>query len=162
MIVRALTLKKKENEFETAPESAAHEYEFRQGPVRSVMDETEMAGSGGRDGEQTAMVWGNDERAYTLVLTDQDHPGKTFEVPLNGSVVVGRSRKDGCQVVLDYERSVSHCHCKISVENGQMRVTDLGSKNGTIVNGKRVVGTAAVAGGSILTLGNLRLKVELR
>ncbi|MCC8026250.1 MAG: FHA domain-containing protein [Clostridium sp.] len=162
VIVRALTLKKKENEFETAPESAAHEYEFRQGPVRSVMDETEMAGSGGRDGEQTAMVWGNNERAYTLVLTDQDHPGKTFEVPLNGSVVVGRSRKDGCQVVLDYERSVSHCHCKISVENGQMRVTDLGSKNGTIVNGKRVVGTAAVAGGSILTLGNLRLKVELR
>lgn len=160
VIVRISRQKRKENEFEPAPEYAVHETDVPRGPVRRVMDDTEL--SGGAGGDETAMVWGDGNRACTLVVTDQDHPGKMFEVPLQGDVVVGRSRKDGCQIVLDYERSVSHCHCKITMENGQMKVTDLGSKNGTIVNGKKVIGAAAIPSGSILTLGNLRIKVELR
>ncbi|MCI9102047.1 MAG: FHA domain-containing protein [Lachnospiraceae bacterium] len=97
-----------------------------------------------------------------LVLTDLNNPVRTFEAPLRTSVVIGRSRSGGCQIILDYDRSVSHRHCQIQVANGQIRVMDLGSRNGTLVNGKRVIQEAVLNSGSVLTLGNLKMKVELR
>lgn len=46
-------------------------------------------------------------------------------------------RREACDIVLRYP-NVSSQHCKLMVENGYWYVDDLGSSNGTRVNGSRV------------------------
>jgi len=52
-----------------------------------------------------------------------------------GETVLGRS--ESCTVVLGVE-SVSRRHCSILVSGGEVRVLDLGSTNGTWLNGRRL------------------------
>ncbi len=163
LIVRAVKKNKKENEFEMAPVNAYQDVSAAQGFGGSAVSPGGGLSGLSRDtGSNTAMVWGDSQRTYMLVLTDLNNPVRTFEAPLRTSVVIGRSRSGGCQIILDYDRSVSHRHCQIQVANGQIRVMDLGSRNGTLVNGKRVIQEAVLNSGSVLTLGNLKMKVELR
>ncbi|MCI8950287.1 MAG: FHA domain-containing protein [Lachnospiraceae bacterium] len=164
LIVRRTGKNKKSNDFEMAPDHAYRDVSALQGFAGSAVTPAAQKSSGlaREDSNNTAMVWGSSQRSYMLVLTDLNNPVRTFEAPLRTSVVIGRSRSGGCQIILDYDRSVSHKHCQIQVVNGQIRVTDLGSRNGTLVNGKRVIQEAVLNSGSILTLGNLKMKVELR
>lgn len=110
--------------------------------------------------DRTALVWGNDQMTNTLILSDQDNPARTFQVPLTGTVVLGRD--GGCQIVLDYAKTVSRRHCQLRLDQGRLMVRDLGSHNGTLVNGNRIVEETEIYSGSILKLGSLSLKVELR
>ena len=58
-------------------------------------------------------------------------------IPLLGtSLVVGR--RESCDIVLRFP-NVSGRHCELSVVQGYWVVKDLGSSNGTKVNGTRVV-----------------------
>jgi len=51
-------------------------------------------------------------------------------------IVLGR---DGdCTVVLDHDDHASRHHARISVRDGRVVIEDLGSTNGTIVNGARI------------------------
>jgi len=54
---------------------------------------------------------------------------------LKTELLVGR--REACDIVLRYP-NVSSQHCKLMVENGYWYVDDLGSSNGTKVNGNRV------------------------
>jgi adenylate cyclase len=54
---------------------------------------------------------------------------------LKQELLVGR--RESCDIVLRYP-NVSSQHCKLLVENGYWYVDDLGSSNGTKVNGSRV------------------------
>lgn len=58
--------------------------------------------------------------------------------------VIGRGSE--CDVVLP-ERQVSRQHIKILHENGRYKLQDLGSKNGTHLNGKQVSGTVPIQDG---------------
>jgi pSer/pThr/pTyr-binding forkhead associated (FHA) protein len=58
------------------------------------------------------------------------------EIPILASkVVVGRS--PGCDVLLDH-RSISGRHCELELVKGWWRVCDLGSSNGTKINGRAI------------------------
>jgi pSer/pThr/pTyr-binding forkhead associated (FHA) protein len=60
-----------------------------------------------------------------------------------------------------YEAGVSRLHATIRVDQEAVWVTDLGSVNGTLVNGKEI-GTQVdfpLDHGDILTLGNLKLQL---
>jgi hypothetical protein len=58
--------------------------------------------------------------------------------------VIGRGSE--CDVMLP-ERQVSRQHIKILHENGRYKLQDLGSKNGTHLNGKQVTGTVPLEDG---------------
>jgi hypothetical protein len=58
--------------------------------------------------------------------------------------VIGRGSE--CDVMLP-ERQVSRQHVKILHENGRYQLQDLGSKNGTHLNGKQVTGTVPLQDG---------------
>jgi hypothetical protein len=74
--------------------------------------------------------------------------------PLTGAVaVVGRGHD--VDVVVD-DPGVSRRHCEVRLEGGAARVTDLGSTNGTLVDGQKV-GTAVLREGSVITVGRTRL-----
>ncbi len=55
--------------------------------------------------------------------------------------VVGR--QSGVALKLDY-RTVSSRHAELSVESGQLMIRDLGSTNGTYINGNKLTGMAAL------------------
>lgn len=116
---------------------------------------TEIAVGGG-----TEVIWKDGGSSHTLVLTDQDNLARTFQVPMSGVVVIGREQS--CQVVINYAKTVSRRHCQIRLENGQLKLMDLGSRNGTMVNNKKIIGETDIYSGSVIGLGSLKLKVELR
>jgi len=95
-----------------------------------------------------------------LILEDVNNPIKRFEVPLNAPVLVGYNY--GCQIRLNYEETVSGNHCRIYGENGKFYVENLSKTNGTLVDGKRIVNMAEIYTGCVLTLGKLKMKVEIR
>ena len=70
-------------------------------------------------------------------------------------LVIGRS--SGCQLVLA-DDSVSRRHAELYVEEGRWLLRDLGSSNGTYVNG-RLVTEAEVRRGDVIYLGGCRLRL---
>ena len=57
------------------------------------------------------------------------------ETPKN-NVIVGRSNSSA-YVVIPHD-SISRAHCRIEIEDGSFYITDLGSSNGTFLDGKRL------------------------
>lgn len=81
--------------------------------------------------------------------------GRVF--PLSaGEVLVGRSPESGI-ALLDSE--VSRHHARIWVEEGRIRLEDLGSTNGTRLNGEPIHGPVEVRTGDRLAIGGHVLKV---
>jgi pSer/pThr/pTyr-binding forkhead associated (FHA) protein len=56
--------------------------------------------------------------------------------------------------------SVSKRHAKVSFAEGHFYLEDLGSANGTFVNGERVAGKVRVRPGDLLRLGTVILRFE--
>jgi pSer/pThr/pTyr-binding forkhead associated (FHA) protein len=82
--------------------------------------------------------------------------GHNLEVP-EGQFVIGRSSK--CQLSID-DPLISRQHAVLTVQNGVAHVEDLGSRNGVLVNGKRITGTAAIAEGDTITVGSQAMTVH--
>lgn len=63
-----------------------------------------------------------------------------------------------------YEKGVSRLHASFTIQGGQVMITDLGSVNGTRVNGKKIVPNSPqpLNHGDILTLGKLKVQVLTR
>jgi pSer/pThr/pTyr-binding forkhead associated (FHA) protein len=80
--------------------------------------------------------------------------GKPIEI-LKDMIVVGR--KDDCDVNLDH-KSVSKLHCVIVKTDGLLLVRDLGSTNGTRVNGQRIR-RAALLPNDQLHVASVKFKV---
>ena len=55
--------------------------------------------------------------------------------------------------------SVSRHHCAITIDEFTVRVRDLGSSNGTSINGKRILGVHEANSGDALQVGNLDFEI---
>lgn len=69
-------------------------------------------------------------------------------------------RHDDCLIRIRSSQ-VSRRHCEVLEEGTTLVVRDLGSSNGTYVNGKRVLGKQALKPGDALTIGGVTLRVDL-
>lgn len=76
-----------------------------------------------------------------------------------GKLTVGRSRH--CDLSIQ-EPSISRKHVYATVGAGRILIQDLGSSNGTFVNGKPAAGESTLRHGDELRLGNAVLGVEIR
>jgi hypothetical protein len=93
-----------------------------------------------------------------MVLDDDEQVVSTY--PLNSKVtLVGRSRR--CQVQLK-DALVSVKHLTVSVANDACVVDDLGSSNGTFVNGDRLTGVRVLKDGDEIMLGKTILRFAAR
>src|SRR5262249_41585295 len=72
--------------------------------------------------------------------------------------VTSLGRHDDCLIRIKSSQ-VSRRHCEIFEIGGRLTVRDLGSSNGTFVNGKRVMGQQALKAGDELTIGAVTLRV---
>ncbi|MDQ3629065.1 MAG: FHA domain-containing protein [Actinomycetota bacterium] len=80
-----------------------------------------------------ATVMSPGPRPAALVLAETDS-ARTYEIPAPRGTV---GRLTGCTVVLD-DQAVSREHARFERRNGGWWLTDLGSSNGTYVNGERL------------------------
>ena len=78
----------------------------------------------------------------------------SFEKP---EVVLGKHA--GCDVVLANPK-VSRRHAKVVARNGGLYVEDLGSTNGTFLNGQRIDGEKRLAPGDVVEVGPFKVQIE--
>lgn len=78
--------------------------------------------------------------------------------PLDQPIVV-LGRDPSCQVVINDNR-VSRRHAEIRQQGGNYVLNDLGSSNGTVVNGQRLVGQAMLQPGDRVDLGGFGLRFQ--
>jgi FHA domain len=74
-----------------------------------------------------------------------------------GDQVIGR---DATSDLVLGSGDVSHKHAYIHWDGTTATVTDAGSRNGTVVNGYRVMGSQALRPGDVLRLGSVELQYE--
>jgi len=74
-------------------------------------------------------------KAFALRFISGKYQGGEFPLPSQGEIVIGRSSELDMVLVEDM---VSRRHSKITVANDQIFIQDLGSTNGTFVNGEKV------------------------
>ncbi|AWV89659.1 FHA domain-containing protein [Bradymonas sediminis] len=77
----------------------------------------------------------------------------------HGSYVIGRL--DECDIVLP-STSVSRQHARIFIENGRCFIEDMGSANGVIVDGQRVIQRRDLGTASQIRVGDFYLYVEFK
>jgi hypothetical protein len=158
VVVIVISMKKKRKvEFEQADDAVLNKFANRDAVDYSA---TEMMDSGAVDDGNTVAIL-DQISTYQMVLTDVNSPTKSFRVPLNNSVTIGRKR-ELCNLVLDYDTSVSGRHCEISARGGKFYVKDLQSKNGTYINNSKVLSETEIFSGNILKIGRLEMKFEVR
>ncbi|MBL0777998.1 hypothetical protein M2168_000851 [Streptomyces sp. CZ24] len=77
---------------------------------------------------------------------------------LRGALRIGRDQGNGLRLSHD---TVSRYHAELSFEGGIWVLRDLGSTNGTSVNGRRVVGSAVVRDGDHVSFGSMVYRVAV-
>jgi len=85
-----------------------------------------------------------------------DARGREFLVA--GEATVGRA--PGCAIVLHGDYVSAH-HARLFERGGRVWVEDLGSTNGTLLNGRRVRRPAAMRAGDRLKIGDIVLGLRL-
>lgn len=74
---------------------------------------------------------------YTLKAVTGPLAGKTYPIPAEG-LLIGRDRNSANVLLPNEETKVSRQHCKITLQDGKLLITDLASTRGTAVNGKKI------------------------
>ena len=77
------------------------------------------------------------------------------QIELEGEVLVGRSKETHLQL---FDETVSRQHASIRNIDGRVVLRDLGSANGTGLNGEPVDGEAVLFDGDVIEIGDVRLR----
>ncbi len=94
-------------------------------------------------------------RSPCLVLYSGSVPGRRYDLS-EGRLSLGRALD--CSLPLMESTSLSRRHAELLVEGDRVHLRDLGSVNGTQVNGQPVQGMVTLKDGDMLCLGDLLMK----
>lgn len=96
---------------------------------------------------------------FTITIEDQNgQVAKPFAFD-HGEYIIGRT--DECDIVLP-SSSVSRRHARIFIENGRCYIEDLGSANGVIVDGQRLLRRRDLGTASQVRVGDFYLYLEFQ
>ncbi|MBI2536207.1 MAG: FHA domain-containing protein, partial [Gemmatimonadetes bacterium] len=90
---------------------------------------------------------------FKLISTTGD---QTIDLPEGRAIVVGRAVTSDLPI---YDPTVSRRHAEVTLANGSVSVKDLGSSNGTYINGTQISQSTA-GDGDIVTFGKVAFKVH--
>ena len=82
------------------------------------------------------MTKSSNKAAITLQVTAGRQAGDCFRLTDHQTLIIGRSMDAHSR--LSSARECSRFHCRLEIKPPEARIVDLGSRNGTKVNGKRV------------------------
>lgn len=89
------------------------------------------------------------------VIEPVEQKGRLFDV--GDEITIGRAA--GCQISLD-DRFISQLHARVFGRDGQIFVEDLGSTNGTFVNGAKVTAPVLLSARDRIKVGNIVLELQ--
>jgi eukaryotic-like serine/threonine-protein kinase len=95
----------------------------------------------------------------SLTVKAGPHEGQVFEFKERANFIVGRSDRAHFRLPIK-DNSISRIHFMIEMNPPQCRVTDMGSTNGTKVNGRKVASTD-LKDGDLITAGKTILLVSV-
>lgn len=95
-------------------------------------------------------------KADTPVLTLTGPEGTHRFALVGEEIVLGRA--DTCDIAIGH-KSISRRHLKIVVKDGGFTIEDLGSQNGTKLNGKRIAGQVHVTAGDKIGMGGFTVEL---
>ena len=99
-------------------------------------------------------MWEELELAPSLTATNGPVQGATFRLR-QGVRVIGRA--DGADILVE-DPKVSRRHATVERSDGQVLLSDVGSTNGTWLNHERVAGSALLADGDQIRVGNVTFR----
>jgi len=85
---------------------------------------------------------------------------KPLEFTLTGTLTLGRA-KPPADLAFPGDQEISRQHCQLLLEDGAVKIMDLGSKNGTLVNGVPITGKYRVQHDDIIRIGRTELRLSL-
>ena len=92
----------------------------------------------------------------TLVVRHPD--GSESEHELSGELKIGR--QEGTNDLVLAEGGVSRRHARFFEEGGKVLVEDVGSANGTLVDGQRITGMTPITAKSQVLLGDYEVRLK--
>ncbi|WP_224365196.1 FHA domain-containing protein [Hyalangium versicolor] len=93
-----------------------------------------------------------------LKLIIEDDEGRKTVVPfVREEITIGRQEGNTIRLT---ERNVSRRHARLMRLNGHVVVEDLGSSNGTRINGERISGQSQVKDGDLIQIGDYDLALQ--
>jgi hypothetical protein len=97
------------------------------------------------------------KRAWSLVVVEPESDrGHAYDV--DGEATIGRG--GGCTVPLTHDTFISQVHARVFDRGGKLWVEDVGSTNGTFVNGKQLTKPVEVRKGDQIKVGETVLAAE--
>ena len=86
---------------------------------------------------------------FQFVMRSGPTPGATFALE-GDQLIIGRDATSGIAI---NDAEVSRKHARLTFQGGKYVLEDLGSTNGTFVNGQRLVSSAVLKPGDVVSLG---------
>ena len=112
-----------------------------------------------RNGRSSARLRSTPANQARLIQANEDGVATVRNrVPLDHDLTFGREAMPG-QVVLDHP-NVSRCHAAFELVDGTIVLRDLGSANGTYVNGERLRGARPLIQGDRIDIGPFQLTFD--
>jgi pSer/pThr/pTyr-binding forkhead associated (FHA) protein len=91
-------------------------------------------------------------------LLIEDDEGKTVAVPLiRDEITIGRMEGNTIRLT---EQNVSRKHARLVLQGGVLRMEDLGSYNGTSLNGSTLSAPTVLKDGDVVLIGDYRLGIQ--
>lgn len=91
-----------------------------------------------------------------LTVETGKHKGKRLRLP-DGENIVGRDEQAQIRIASE---EVSRKHCVLTVQGTHLRVRDLGSRNGTFVNGRPITEEVELQPGDHLVIGPMGFQLH--
>lgn len=97
------------------------------------------------------------ERTWSISVERGPRELRGVSIVVRGPVIVGRS--PGADIVIG-AGYVSARHARFSLMGQNLFVEDLGSTNGTLVNGQPITAPAALRNNDVVTIGDVSIRVR--
>jgi hypothetical protein len=97
------------------------------------------------------------EKAWTLVVEHGPKELRGVQIAVHGPVIVGRN--SGADIVIG-ANYVSGRHARFSLMGQNLFIEDLGSTNGTAVNGFLIDDPAALRNNDVVNVGDVAIRVR--
>ncbi|HUG19073.1 MAG TPA: FHA domain-containing protein [Planctomycetaceae bacterium] len=94
---------------------------------------------------------------FYLVIKNGKNTGKRISFPPQGELLIGRGSE--CQLRLA-STDVSRKHCRLRVQGESVTVEDLGSQNGTFLDGFLIQALVQLRPDSVLRVGTMEFQVK--
>ena len=98
-------------------------------------------------------------RSIQLTVVAGKERGRVDHLNLVGKSVIGRD--GGCDVSFPEDTEMSGRHFQLTLEGQYVEVVDLGSTNGTLLNGAQLVTSHRLVDGDLVRAGRTELRINI-